>query len=548
MDNKKCKFNVRHQENLLLYNNQEYLITYFSKNEIFIIMNYLLYIIYDKDIATTVKKTTKLLSNDNIKNMFNNLVDNNYSFTGTLEILKGIAVYYKPNKNNNQNSNKIISNLNNIKPVYKEKIKYTYIKDIPNSQISNCFPKCYYLEKQVNNYIKDFVQKKKFLKIEDNQLIQIKTKKKNNVKLKVYHFLGNISLSKNKENDKHEKSKEYKEHKGNNSFIRMKKDKNVYDIQSLIEKIQNGDKLNKEQGNININNDGKKYKTKIYTKIIKKRNNRINSMKLIPFSHLKNKDNIFQPSELLNTKALKENDLNKKMFTTSLKNTESTSTKITFHHLKKICGNNLILNKDNIQNENKGTYKIKFEEKENYLNIRKLSALKNKTVKNNITRNKKYKKIIRFDRIRNQIINSNTINNSSSNNSLLFYKNKNISEFVPKINKNKYSINAYFSLKKWHDQLYNHSTKNISKPKKVLFHGARKKAFSTFSGLSLENKEKYIWENNKIDTDIINVSVKTSFLLKKINNYQSKKIESFSKSNTFKKLIKCPGIYFPNYN
>ena len=34
--------------------------------------------------------------------------------------------------------------------------------------------------------------------------------------------------------------------------------------------------------------------------------------------------------------------------------------------------------------------------------------------------------------------------------------------------------------------------------------------------MSLEDKEINVWENNKIDTDIINVAVKSSFLLNKM--------------------------------
>ena len=56
------------------------------------------------------------------------------------------------------------------------------------------------------------------------------------------------------------------------------------------------------------------------------------------------------------------------------------------------------------------------------------------------------------------------------------------------------------------------------------------------------------WENNKIDTDIINVVVKTSFLLNRIGNSYNKNLKSFHNCNTLKKLIKCPLIYFSNSN
>ena len=188
--------------------------------------------------------------------------------------------------------------------------------------------------------------------------------------------------------------------------------------------------------------------------------------------------------------------------------------------------------------------------------------LKYKTVKNRDTMNKKRQKLIRFDGFKNEKlnleqkvsnknsgnnINSNSINNikeTSSNDSLFYHKIKNISKFLAQSNKNKYSINNYISLKK----LNSFSTKNISIPKKVIYKGPSKKAFSTFSGMNFEDNGVNNWENNKIDTDIINVVVKTSFLLNRIGNSYNKNLKSFHNCNTLKKLIKCPLIYFSNSN
>jgi len=61
-----------------------------------------------------------------------------------------------------------------------------------------------------------------------------------------------------------------------------------------------------------------------------------------------------------------------------------------------------------------------------------------------------------------------------------------------------------------------------------------------------EDKKANVWENNKIDTDIINVAVKTSYLLKKIGNSFNINFKSFDNSNTLEKLIKNPIIYFSN--
>ena len=179
IENKRCKFNSRYNDLLYYYNKQEYLIKYFSKNEIYIIINYLVHILYSKDIATIVKNPKKLLTYNEIRTMFNNLVNNNYHFIGTMEIMKGIGVYYK-HKGNNNPTNAIL-NLENIKPIPGKKINYFFAKDIPTNQMPNCIPKYYLLEPEVIDYIKDFTEKRKYAKInrlDNNSQIVPKIKKK----------------------------------------------------------------------------------------------------------------------------------------------------------------------------------------------------------------------------------------------------------------------------------------------------------------------------------------------------------------------------------
>ena len=553
ISNKRCRFNLRYNEYIYEYNPQEYLIRYFSKNEIYIIMNYLLFIVYDRDISTKAKHSKKLLTYNEIRNMFNNLVNNNYNFVGSMEIMKDIAVYYKHRGSNNQNMNKVSSHLENIRPILGEKINYIYAKDIPNNQLPNCIPKYFQLEPVVFDYIKEFTNKRKYSKIsrfnKNNQTAQRVKKRKqyyDSNKLKG-NILTNISLFISKDKFNVEESKEIKENKRNhNSFRRMKNDCDIDDVEILVEKILEG------LGTKNDNYNNKKYTKMISRKIIRQRSKRVNSMK-VSFNHMKNKEKIFETSKFVNFKELNANELNKKMFTTSLKQIGIDSSKNDNRNNKSNPINNLMLNKDkdtkiylNINGAKKGFKKI--------INLNKL---KNKTTKNEDVQNKRSKKLIRFDGLNNNKsykeqklslknstnkINSNSIKETSSNDSLFFHKIKDISKFLAQSRKNKYSLNKYFSLKK----LKSFSTKNILIPKKAIFKGPSKKAFSTYSGMNFENKEINIWENNKIDTDIINVAVKTSFLLNKIGNSYDQKMKSSHNCNTLKKLIKYPLIYFSN--
>jgi hypothetical protein len=279
-------------------------------------------------------------------------------------------------------------------------------------------------------------------------------------------------------------------------------------------------------------------------------------MAQIPVHHIEFKENNIKSSKFVNFKELSGNALKKFIFKTSLKKSVTKTTKNIIRFIKKNYPYDLMLNKNNHNYTNINTILKNFNENDkNSFNIRDLKSTKNN---NNFIKNKKNKKIIRFDGFNNKIknessgfeqyknatnnINNNSIKESSSNDSLFFYKIKNISKFVDTPNKNKYSINKYFSLK----NIKNYSNKDISFPKKRIFPITNKRSFSSYSGINFDDKEVNIWENNKIDTNIINVSVKTNFLLNRIASYDSKNIKSLNNCNTLKKLIKYPRIYFPN--
>ena len=560
VDNKKTKFSLDYFEYLTLYNKQEYLIKYFIKEEIYIIMNYLLYIVYGNDIATKVNKSKKLLSIDEIKSMFNDLVNNNYKFKCSKEITKDIGTSYNYKDENLQKRN-TISNLENIKPIYNEKIIYKYAKDIPNSQISNCIPKYYNFENQIMDCIKNFIHKRRLIKIniyaQNRQNGELNQRKKrryytNKNRFKKNNILENISFSLNDDKFNFEESKEINaDKKRYKSSQRKKYENGINDIESFLKKLVKGSNNVNDR---NKKNNENKFVKSLSGKIIGKRNKKTKSMINIPFNFIKNKEKIFLSSKQNEPKSLNKQNFLSKIFKTSLKNGKNSS-KNDVNYNKNNGKKNLILKSENEKYKSfENIFSTTNKEGKNVRNnfINKIST-KYKARKN---RNQNHEKLIKFNGFSSSINNGNKIANKnnlkdinssisikSSDDSLFFYKIKNISKFTSQTNKNKYSINKFISLKK----LNNYSTKNNSKPKKFVFQGGIKKAFSSYSSMSLEDKEINVWENNKIDTDIINVAVKSSFLLNKMENIDTKFKKSFYNCNTLKKLIKYPMIYFSNY-
>ena len=256
INNKRCRLTLRYYDNLYYYNHQEYLIRYFNGNEIFIIMNYVLYFIYDKDIHSVSKIKKKVISDKEIINMFNNLIKNNYNFLGTIELFEDIAVYYRNSVVGTSNISRILFNLQNVKPIFDEQIHYLYAKDVPTLLFPNSIPNFFPLEGIMLDYIKQFLKLSKFTKLKFNNIID-KDKKninpylnksgKNFLKLpskkniKNDNLLMNLSLSLSKDNNINDKQTESEENKNlHNSKRRLKIDNDIYDVELLVDKILNG--------------------------------------------------------------------------------------------------------------------------------------------------------------------------------------------------------------------------------------------------------------------------------------------------------------------
>ena len=559
IENKKSRFTVNYYENLLLYDKEEYFIRCFDKNEIILIANYLLDLVYSKDIYTSFKYDRNLTYSE-IKNMFNNLINSNLNSSGSLEIIEDIAIYYKQKGINNINL-KIIPKIDDNKQNFSEKIKYKYIKDIPISLVSNCMPNYFFLEKDLHNYMKDYIINRKYIKIkkdiEDSKNIVGKDKMK---KREIHNndtkgfILNNFSLSAEKDSHNNIESRNNNENqKQYDSFKKLNNNNDISEIKILIQNLLQNTNLKKIS---DISRNKTSDIKKISKRIIKRRYERTQSMKDFSINYKTNKDFIsFRHSSLSKSrkKTINFNNSNniQKVFKTSLKTSLNKVNNI--NNTIKNYKNDLTLNKNKI-------HKIYLNDKEemktikNYANINKLNY--------NINKESKFisKQIIKFcglnSSIKNNLDNKKSIKNdiypvnlfpnnkeASSKESLCFNKIKNISKFIPQTEKNKYSINKHFSLKK----INSYTTKYKYSPKKVIFYtGIKRKPFAYTISQSFEDKKINVWEDNKINSEIVKVVEKTCFLLNKIANKNPKKSRSFQNCHTLEKLIKYPNIYASN--
>ena len=612
MKNKRCKLTLRYYDHLFYYNNQEYLINYFGKNEYFIIINYLLFFIYDKDIESISTIKRKILSKKEIEIMFNDLLKNDYNFSGTLEILKD-TVYYRYNDLTSLNLPKIIINLSNVIPVFNEKIKYLFAKDIPPLLFPNSYPNLFPLVGAILNYIKKFLKMRKFLKVTNNNINNNYNKSitfinepkigkndksyydhnnSNNIKDKSKvnenNIFMNLSLSLSKSFDINNQSSDYNEYKNlHNSNRRLKIDNDIYDIETLVEKILFGYGYNLKNKNnqINLKNENILKSKSFFKKGIQ----RLKSMKNIKISYFHDK---FSSSHLSKNEKL-ESDSKANLFKTSVKNSNKIKNKKT-SILKKYNSNNLfILNEFlSLKKRNQKTIKdkIKFLSFKNnkegnfsfhnsplsILNLKK-NIFNEKRLKNN---NNIQKNRINFDEFKrsynngssnnldfirlrvnkyaikknnfflksnysnekflNSIIKEKSLNNkyfSRNKNSIKF---KDTQEFMNNSAKNKYIVNRYISLKDT-NKLSN-KYQSIKKNKNY-YKGPIQKAFNSRYGNNFDDKKINVWEDNKMDIITNNDIIRTNKLLNKVNNFDIQNQKYIRNNYSLFEIIKSPNIY-----
>jgi len=601
MNNKRCRLTLRYYDHLLFYNNQEYLIRYFGKTEYFIIINYLLFFVYDKDIETISKIKKKIVSYKEIQIMFNDLLKNNYNFTGTMEILDDIAVYYRYSGINMSNLSKMLVNLENVKPVFEKKIKYLYAKDVPPLSFPNSYPNLFPLIGVIFDYIKKYLKMRKMLKVKtdssdncnskkDNILIEPEEKEeqkgksyyehkmpnKNKNKISENNFLMNLSLSFSKSNYMENESLESFEFKNHhNSNRRLKIDNDIYDVETLFEKIlfefgyniknknaqkeekpisksvhnlyfKKGIKRGKTMKNMNVKKILSKNSIK-FQNILKKQSESTN-IDIFKTSVLKskakesliidnkNKDKIHSSTKISQKSLVKRNEFisqkyglsSQNNFSKILKNSSNSVSSSEKDREKKIKFNKKIVsfneynnNEDNKSNKNLGIVGLISSFKHNKFKLKRSNSCYSKE--------KEYNLMIK-----------DTSSNKSSSNALVISKFKDTQKFLVDSSKNRYAINRYISLKEIND--ISKKYKNFQKKIKY-YRGYRQKSFTSYSSVNFDNKEANVWENNKVEVDVANNILKTNSLLKKIKNIDNQNKRYIRNSSNMFEIIKCPNIY-----
>ena len=300
MDKKKFRLSLNYNEYLLFYDEQEYLMKYFGKNEQYIIMHYLLYKVYNRDRTVRADNPKKIMTDKQIKEMFKQLVKNNYQFDGNMEILDNIGVYFRMSFSN---SGKIVLFLETLQPVIKKSINFFYVKDIPKQLIPNCMPNLFPILKKKYSYLLVFLRLRKYNRSKKNRFYEeekalreieynlkysklIKNKQNNlnnitrnesaykgrsskssNESNKVEeNILKNISLSSEKEKDKDDKEiiepTKLKNHHNENR--RLLVDYDIYDLEVLLNKLSpssggNAEFVRREKKRITIREEKRFY-------------------------------------------------------------------------------------------------------------------------------------------------------------------------------------------------------------------------------------------------------------------------------------------------
>ena len=171
MNKKSIQLSLKYDEFKLFSDNQEYLLKFLDINEQYIIMNYLLYYIYNFDKCSIVENSKKMATNKQIRTMFFQLLKNNYKFDGTLEILDNIGVYFRMVFSN---TGKNVIFLEKLKPVLKPEIKYLYIKDVPKYLIPNCLPNLFPVINKKIKYLLIYLKSIKYNRIVDLEFFEEK--------------------------------------------------------------------------------------------------------------------------------------------------------------------------------------------------------------------------------------------------------------------------------------------------------------------------------------------------------------------------------------
>ena len=574
----------RLHDHLMLNDDQEYIMKYFSPEEFYINMKYLLYYFYDKDKLLTANISKNEYVDKNISlGLYKKWNENIFRFEDSFDIFNNGRKFLKFVISEPFRHRLYFTRLNAI---FKSNINYVYVQDMPKEFIHNCIPNLFpHISKDIYN-LKIYINIKMNNNKENIEQLLDKTGKEKSIN-KFYR--NSINRNELRKGNRHKSfcndnicknisfsSKDEKEE--SNSILPMEKiynnsinngNKDYKDIKYFLQKLLNSkiQKLNEEE----------KFEQskKLYKKIEKMNSikNKEEEESKLDFIKLFTNNSLIETKKKIKTNnknlflKLAKRELFKMSFnkTNSLSKTNrNTSDKSTIYNPNSsINENNIKINYENNLNhltrnrQNKKILKVKEKEKEKEnLNKdeKKLFLIKSKTssektVNKNIINSyqENFQRTFSETKI-NKIRNNNTkyIKALSCNDLTSKYHIHNIKKNFRIINR-QINKDQIFSLNNF-EKLYNETKIKGLLPKTEIKYNLFYQPFKGVYGhnyfLDLLNKKRNDEEINKEYKEIEAYGFEK--VKRDIKMMEKNDILFFKNNYSLESIIKCPSIYLGN--
>ena len=579
IEKKRSRIFSQLNELFFLNNIQEFLKDIYNRKQSIIILKYLLFFIYDKDIMTYIDKDNekqKKYIKSNFERFIEILKAKNEARTIIGNNKEIINKYIKFDESIFFNFEKIN---NNIFISYDfSKVKYLYIYNVPVSRIYNCIPNIFPNGLKITNILKDFLNKRKTQKLLNNKIYFFKKNSMNDSnKSKEKYSLNSQNKKKSIKNNNNTKfifdmssylsSEEKKNYFNGNNYSmhyhsnsntrREKNDEDIIDIEKIINNLSG----NKYKDLLYFNEEYNKTNSKIFKKpsysknyrVFPPKNNNVNK-----FTHKNEKILLSENSTSLSNKYKVEKKDNNIGFIKEKINISpySFSRKIFFKKDNYLKDNfkskkdinikkNLILSSKRYENKKYSSLK-KIQFKQNIL----LSPIKSQ---NNI----KYKKLdIKrkyIKEIKKKIDNYNKSNKELDSSNKIIKENKYIfkktNEFL--LNKKYHKIikNKYTKLKDFLKIKLDKKYSKINSKNEIKNYNSFSKGFEFIPEIFfLKNKNINVWESGEDITAQKQCEDFTKHIMNNIKKNILRNKKTLKNSSTFKQIIKYGNIYENNFS
>ena len=566
----KCDLYSKFKDYKLLYDNQEYFLKYFNKDESKSYLEYLLYVIYNKDSSVKSKRASCLKKDINkIKGEFNQYIIKNVFEAKRLIFSRDLNKYI-PNVSSKiyEKTQEKLSRIAIpkyqliIKPILTKKINYYYIKDVPNIKIPKTIPNYSNYDKQLYLLIKSFLIKKKIsmLLINGRKVPKEKNNKKN---LSREISRDNNMLNSLRSNSSDELGSVSNSNllylsrylTNNNNFIltnnKRNKNKDINDVENLLGKMttfkteennseeileENSNKKNFEGLNTIYENTNKVFLSSLKKPINGKREG----------LKLKN-ENINRKNENIDikNKLTSENDLvllyNMNCFKKKEENKNKNKKFKLYLDLNKDELNYLRENDKNINEEKeKNIFK-------NYFHDRFIDPIKYKEY---LIKSPFLKSIVKMHtsftsrkEMNNNKKDINIVSNSSDNRHINPFKDT--YKFLLELNKKERRDEIVNDIINKSNKIYKQiKTITDMEQKRINFKKSGAFAFTSFKGISFLDKKENEWDvTEQYFNNYRYNSFKNSNIMKKINRTNLQKEEYFKNCFNSKEILKSPNIY-----